>query len=153
VSQGYADRIAREKEANVVFRGPYLNRDIGSVLANIDMIVVPSLWFENSPLTIQEAFACGVPVITANAGGMAEMVRDGIDGLHFRIGDAADLREKLLYVIEHPQVLDTFRRNIPTVNTIARNAAEIRGYYERVAGESPVASINPQPATGIDPSV
>ena len=48
------------------------------------MLVVPSIWWENSPLTIHEAFLAGIPVITANAGGMAEFVRQEISGLLFR---------------------------------------------------------------------
>ena len=69
-------------------------------------------------------------MITADRGGMAELVRDGIDGLHFRLGDSADLREKLLYVIDHPEMLVRLRSNIPSVPEIDRQAAEVRTRYE-----------------------
>jgi glycosyltransferase involved in cell wall biosynthesis len=52
---------------------------------------MPSTWWENSPVVIQEAFAAGRPVICTGIGGMAEKVPDRRAGLHFRRGDAADL--------------------------------------------------------------
>ena len=130
ISESYWRRIHDQHATSVVFHGAYDNQRIGAILASLDVVVVPSLWYENSPLTIQEAFIGGVPVITAGRGGMAELVRDGIDGLHFRLGEVADLREKLLYVIEHPDVLVRFRNNIPSVPDIDRQADDVRSRYE-----------------------
>jgi glycosyltransferase involved in cell wall biosynthesis len=130
ISESYWRRIHDRHGTHVVFHGAYDNRRIGAILASLDAVVVPSLWYENSPLTIQEAFIGGVPVITADRGGMAELVRDGIDGLHFRLGDVADLRDKLRYVVDHPDVLDRLRRNIPSVPEIDRQAADVRTRYE-----------------------
>jgi glycosyltransferase involved in cell wall biosynthesis len=130
VSESYWHRIHERHAGSVVFHGPYNNQRIGEILASLDVVVVPSLWYENSPLTIQEAFIGGVPVITADRGGMAELVRDGIDGLHFRLGDVADLRDKLQYVIDHPDVLARLRSNIPNVPDIDRQAADVRARYE-----------------------
>jgi hypothetical protein len=56
-------------------------------MGDVDWVVVPSVWWENSPLVIQEAFQRGRPVICSDIGGMAEKVADGVDGLHFRAGD------------------------------------------------------------------
>ena len=53
----------------------------------------PSIWWENSPLVIQEAFQHGRPVICSDIGGMAEKVTDGVNGLHFRAGDPDSLAE------------------------------------------------------------
>ena len=54
-------------------------------MSSVDWVVVPSIWWENSPLVIQEAFMHGRPVICSDIGGMAEKVNDGVDGLHFRV--------------------------------------------------------------------
>lgn len=70
-----------EKAGLVRWIGSYEPEQISERMSGIDWVVVPSIWWENSPVTIQEAFACGRPVITANMGGMGEKVRDGIDGL------------------------------------------------------------------------
>ena len=96
----------------------------------MDVVIVPNSWYENSPLTIQETFIGGAPVITADRGGMAELVRDGADGLHFRIGDAASLRERLQSVFENPRLLDELRKNIPKEPEIAAQAAIARTLYE-----------------------
>ncbi len=62
---------------NIIFKGSYDNNTIDEVLNSIDILIVPSTWYENSPLVIQEAFLAGVPVITSEIGGMAELVKDG----------------------------------------------------------------------------
>lgn len=66
------------------------------------VLVVPSMCYEAGPLTVLEAFACGLPVIASNMGSMAETVRDGRTGLLFRPGDAADLAEKVRWAYSHP---------------------------------------------------
>ena len=65
--------------------------------------MVPSIWDENSPLVIHEAQQCGVPIITANHGGMGEYVKDGINGLTHHHRDAEDLRKKMQAAIDNPE--------------------------------------------------
>lgn len=129
ISEKFWRRIKDRATSNVVLHGAYENERISQILAGLDVVVVPSVWYENSPLTIQEAFVARVPVITANAGGMAELVRDGVDGLHFRLGDAADLRAKLRQVAEHPEILERLRRGIPPVPEIEEHAAAMLARY------------------------
>ena len=73
---------------------------MAAVLHDVDVLVVPSMWIENAPFIIREAFAAGVPVIASNLGGMAEMVKDGVDGLLFPPGDAVSLGGCLRRLIE-----------------------------------------------------
>lgn len=129
ISESYWRRVSEGHAGGVVLHGAYDHGRIGAILASLDAIVVPSLWYENSPLTIQEAFIAGVPVITANQGGMAELVRDGVDGLHFTLGDADDLRARLISIIEQPELLDRLRAHVPRVPTIAEQAAVVRAHY------------------------
>jgi glycosyltransferase involved in cell wall biosynthesis len=129
ISRSYWQRIRERAPANVVFHGAYDNADVGDILARLDVIVVPSLWYENSPLTISEAFMAGVPVITAEAGGMAELVQHGVNGLLFRLGNAADLRARLHEVAERPALLDELRRGIPATPDIEQHAAMVREHY------------------------
>jgi glycosyltransferase involved in cell wall biosynthesis len=141
ISESYRRRIEGRRGGRIVFHGAYDNRQIGTLLASLDVVVVPSLWYENSPLTIQEAFIGGVPVVTADQGGMAELVRDGIDGLHFRLGDAADLRDKLRRLAADPGWIDQLRRNIPAVPDIDRQAADVRARYEALVSARPPAQV------------
>ncbi|PKO51997.1 MAG: transferase [Betaproteobacteria bacterium HGW-Betaproteobacteria-20] len=66
-------------------------------------LVVPSIWYENFPRTIVEAFACGLPVIASRIGALAEIVEDGRTGLLFEAGNAADLADKLAWAEAHPE--------------------------------------------------
>ena len=68
---------------------------IPETLVSFDLLVVPSIWEENSPLVIREAFAAGVPVVASRIGGIPEMVADGVGGLLFEPGDADDLAAHL----------------------------------------------------------
>jgi glycosyltransferase involved in cell wall biosynthesis len=65
-------------------------------------LVMPSIWYENFPRTLVEAFACGLPVIASRLGAMAELVVDGETGLLFNPGDATDLAAKLQWAQANP---------------------------------------------------
>jgi len=67
--------------------GPYRPDEIRQRMAHVDWVVVPSIWWENSPMVIQEAFVCGRPVICSDIGGMAEKVQHGKTGLHVPAGN------------------------------------------------------------------
>lgn len=82
------------------------------LLPDLDALIVPSIWFENSPVVIHEAFQAGVPVICSNIGGMAELVRDGVDGLHFEAGSATSLRHVLQSCIRVPERLSQLAQHI-----------------------------------------
>lgn len=77
--------------SHVSHSGPYGRDEVPALMAEVDWVVMPSIWWENAPLVIQEAFQHRRPLIVSNIGGMAEMVRDEIDGLHVRPGDPAAL--------------------------------------------------------------
>ena len=87
---------------SIEFKGGYSNKDIvQEVFSQVDCIVVPSIWSENSPLVIHETQACKVPVITADHGGMKEYVHHKVNGLLFRHRDSNDLTEKMQWAAEH----------------------------------------------------
>ncbi len=121
-----------DKSANVRLMGRFDNTDVGRVLAQVDVLVIPSLWFENSPLTIHEAYLAGIPVVASDQGGMAELVEDGVNGLHFRMGDVVDLRSALQRFLDEPELLPRLRSGIPSVKSIAEDAAAVEAHYERL---------------------
>lgn len=67
--------------------GPYQPYELRSRMANIDWVLVPSIWWENSPMVIQEAYACGRPLLCSDIGGMAEKIQHEITGLHVNTGN------------------------------------------------------------------
>ncbi len=84
--------------------GPYARADVVEMMGRTDWVVVPSVWWENAPLVIEEARMAGRPVICSGIGGMAEMVADGVDGLHVPPGDAAALAETMMRAAEDPEL-------------------------------------------------
>jgi glycosyltransferase involved in cell wall biosynthesis len=121
------------------YMGAVSNDKLADVLADLDLLIVPSVWPENSPLTIHEAYLAGLPVLTSNCGGMAELVEDGRTGLYFRVGDAADLRHQLLRVLHEPTLLERLSRKRVRVKTIDEDAAQMeQRYHALVQRQSPV---------------
>ena len=74
-------------------------------------LVVPSIWYENFPRTIVEAFACGLPVIASRIGALADIVRDGETGLLFEPGNPRDLADKMAWALANPERMAAMGRN------------------------------------------
>lgn len=90
-------------EANddvITFYGPYENHRVLELMSSYDWIVVPSIWWENSPVVIQEAHLVGKPVLCARIGGMAEKVAEGHNGRYFEPGNPSDLARQLACIAE-----------------------------------------------------
>jgi glycosyltransferase involved in cell wall biosynthesis len=77
------------------FFASYRAEELPRLMEQVDWVIMPSIWWENSPVVIQEAFLHGRPPIVGDIGGMAEKVRNGVDGLHFRAGSREDLADRL----------------------------------------------------------
>ena len=91
--------IASNSDVLSVF-GPYDNQRVMELMSNYDWIVVPSIWWENSPVVIQEAHLAGRPVLCARIGGMAEKVRENVNGRYFEPGNPSDLARQLTRIVE-----------------------------------------------------
>lgn len=85
----------------LTYHGPYNNESVLNLMSECDYIIMPSKWWENSPVVIQEAFAARTPIICSNIGGMAEKVVDEVSGLHFPMGDARGLVTALQKASSH----------------------------------------------------
>jgi glycosyltransferase involved in cell wall biosynthesis len=105
--------LAPLKEEGVVrWMGPYSREQLGARMAGVDWVLVPSIWWENSPMVIQEAFTFGRPVICSDIGGMREKVRPGVDGLHVAVGSASAWGETLTKVVSDAALWDSLRAGI-----------------------------------------
>lgn len=127
----YEDELKALAGPAVEFRGKYNPQDVYQLLEEIDCLIMPSIWWENSPMTIHEAFAAGVPVITADVGGMAEQVRHG-GGATFKHRDPQSLRAVLDEIISNPGMLSLMQKTIPAVNSIESFADSILGIYQQL---------------------
>lgn len=113
----------------VQFLGEFDHQDTREIYAGIDVLVVPSIWWENAPLTIREAILTGTPVIASDFGGMADCVHHGKNGLLFQVGDTADLRSKMMYLLEDPVRLEELREKVIPVKTVEQDAADMEQRY------------------------
>ena len=104
--------LVSETERRVTWIGRYDREDLAHHLSQVDWVIVPSIWWENSPLVIQEAFHFGRPVICSDIGGMAEKVDDGVNGLHFRANDPASLAAMMKRAAAEPLLWDRLREGI-----------------------------------------
>ena len=124
----FLERMTARPE-NVQFFGPYGNKCVGKLMGTVDAVIVPSIWWENSPLVIQEALAHGCPVICSDIGGMKEKVRPGLDGFHFQAGSAFALAELLIRLAEDRTQLDLVSTVIRKPPTIAETASITERLY------------------------
>jgi glycosyltransferase involved in cell wall biosynthesis len=98
-------------EQNVFFSGRYDPADSPSLMGSVGWIVVPSIWWENSPVVIQEAQRSGTPLIVSDIGGMAEKVLPEVDGMHFRRASPVDLA-RVIGIAAQPDTRARYGRSI-----------------------------------------
>ena len=132
----FPDYTARLKEQAqglpVQMMGAFDHANAAVVYAEIDVLVVPSLWPENSPLVIHEAFMVGVPVVGARSGGIPGLVRHGVNGLLYDAVSASDLAATLRTLIDDPGRVRHLAAGVPAVKRIENDARDWEARYERV---------------------
>lgn len=131
----FRERVAARLDGScdvVTSFGPYAPEAAGELMRAVDWVVVPSTWWENSPLVIQEAFANGRPVICSDIGGMAEKVGHDRDGLHFRVGDARSLADTIRFAMDTPGLWERLANGIRPVRSMADHLAVLEAEYDRL---------------------
>ena len=98
------------------------------------LLVVPSIWQENAPLVIQEAFLAKTPVIASRIGGIPELVQDHRNGLLFEPGNPLDLYNKIRMIIDTPDYINKLKENIPAVKSIEEDSLELEKIYRSLTG-------------------
>jgi glycosyltransferase involved in cell wall biosynthesis len=139
--QSRLKELIEETRESVTFVGRYDHTQLARHMSNVDWVVVPSIWWENSPLVIQEAFHFGRPVICSDIGGMAEKVTHGVNGLHFRAGDAADLARTLEHAVATPGLWEQLRGGIRPVYRMEEHLASLESLYGALLRKSEVANV------------
>ena len=131
-------------DARIELAGAYQGPEaLTRVLTGLDVIVVPSLWYENSPNVILEAFAHRTPVVVSDLGGMAELVRDGDNGLRFKPGDAGSLAQQLQRLLDEPGLLPKLQAGIDPIKSVAQEMDELEAIYRQVVAGKPAPTVSP----------
>lgn len=124
--------------SRVKFQGKFGREALAQVYSQIDVLVVPSVWYENNPLVLQEAYAAGRPVIASNLGGMAEFTAHEGSGLLFEPGSAAGLAAAMQRLATDPALLARLRAGLPPVRSIEEEVQAIGAIYAEVLAAQPV---------------
>jgi glycosyltransferase involved in cell wall biosynthesis len=116
----------------VTFAGGFAPAQSPEIYSQIDVLVVPSLWPENSPLVIHEAFMAGVPVVGARMGGIVDLVTDQVNGLLYDASSPASLAAALQQLIGDPARVIALGSAAPPIKTVEQDAREWDAVYERL---------------------
>jgi glycosyltransferase involved in cell wall biosynthesis len=122
-------KVAKSGNSNINFLGFQSGRKLLTLISEAMFMVTPSEWYENCPISVLEVLSTGKPVIAANVGGLPELVEDKVNGLIFAMGDAEDLSEKILYLLNNPN--ERKKMGIKAREIIEKNhTSEL--HYERI---------------------
>ena len=128
----YVERLRRSLGEGAHLHGRVPIDEVPDKLDAFDLLVAPSVWWENSPLVILEAQAAGVPVVASNIGGMAELVGHERDGLLFEAGDAGDLTATLERFFREPELLERRSAAAPRPSDMPADVRFHEKLYETV---------------------
>jgi glycosyltransferase involved in cell wall biosynthesis len=122
---------ARARHPHIEFAGRLPHTELYATLDQIDVVVVPSVWYETSALIVQEAAAAHMPVIASDLGALRETtLKNG--GLIFPTSDVGALRSLLQNLIDEPAQLDRLRASLKAPRSIDDHVAEIEAVYHQV---------------------
>jgi glycosyltransferase involved in cell wall biosynthesis len=130
----HRDSLAAKTAADprIKFLPSVPHRELPAVLAEFDMLAVPSQWLETGPLVVLEAQACGVPVLGSNLGGIAELVTPGVDGELVAFSDSEAWAEAIRAAVAG-QLPCLGRKVARPVRTMADAARDMASLYAGLA--------------------
>ena len=141
---GYEARLAAlGAEHGIEIGGALDGEGVAAALASADLLVVPSLWFENRPTVVLEALASGRPCLVADRGGMAELVRPGKEGWHFRLGDPVDLARALRELLLAPARVRALQPDASHLPRFGETVDALVALYDEVLEGGPRAPGGP----------
>ena len=130
---------SRDHNNVIEFLGHKSRDEVTELYNKCKFLVVPSEWYETSGLIIFEAFSFGKPVIASNIGGITELVKDGVRGLFFRMGDSDDLAVKIQYLLDNPDLVSVMGKN---ARIFAEQELGPKIHYEKIMEVYGYASSN-----------
>jgi glycosyltransferase involved in cell wall biosynthesis len=145
----YQEKIMKlaRTDPRISIHKPIPSVEVVSRLRHYDFLAVPSQWLETGPMVALEAFAAGIPVIGWDVGGVAEIVRNGIDGLLIRRG--SDWGEPLSRLAQDPKLREQLKAGVRPPRTSIEVAREMLALYKSLLGPGPAqSSVGPQTALG-----
>jgi glycosyltransferase involved in cell wall biosynthesis len=129
----YAERLQQEAMGlPVSFYDGYPHDQLGAILSQHDVLVMPMIWEETFSILTHEALLAGLPVVAARRGALPDTVQDGINGLLFEPENATDLRRCLACLIDKPGLVERLCPVDVQVKTVDEYATEIASVYREI---------------------
>ncbi|MBN1571034.1 MAG: glycosyltransferase, partial [Acidobacteria bacterium] len=125
-------KTAAAGNRSIRFMGAFPLDQLGQVLSQMDILVVPSQWHENNPRVIQEAFACKIPVIASDVGGISEFVQHERTGLLFRRDSVTELAQIFQRVVSYPSIIEALQANIRPPRTMREEVGDLAKIYQEL---------------------
>jgi glycosyltransferase involved in cell wall biosynthesis len=116
----------------VQFRGTFPSSEMARVLSQMDVLVIPSVWYENSPLVLLDALATKTPVIVSDVEGLTEFISEGETGLSFARGSVDELAAAMRRLVDAPDLLDAMIDKTAYPRTIGDMVADTTLVYQTV---------------------
>jgi len=126
---GYSEELIDGiQDSRVTFHGPFSPTSLGSILAGLDALVVPSIWYENTPFSVLEAQYAGLPILASDLGSLPEIVRNGAGGFLFPAGNARRLGLLMMRIAADPAT--ELAQAPPAPQSINENIVALRAIYQ-----------------------
>jgi glycosyltransferase involved in cell wall biosynthesis len=125
-------KLLAQQDPRIEFKGTFANERIAAILSSLDVLVVPSLWYENSPLVVYSAQAAECPVLASNVPGIAEVVQDEVNGLLVPAGDVLGLAAAIQRLAKDRALLRRLRERAVKPKPIQQYVDELLLAYKQV---------------------
>lgn len=135
----YTRHLRSRATPHVRFWGRLSRAEVWEMLAQADVLLVPSLWYESFGLVVREAFVVGTPVIVSDLGALVEAVRAGVDGLRVPPGDVAAWQAAMARFIQTPALRQSFQESIVPPLTLEAHLGRMAAIYTQVSFTHPAA--------------
>lgn len=124
---------------NIRALGALSGERVRETMAGALAMVLPSIWYENFPRTLVEAFGCGLPVIASRIGALADLVEHRKTGLLFEPGDPASLADAMRWALAHREEMAAMgkaaRAHYEANFTADRNYQQLLAIYQEAIAE------------------
>jgi glycosyltransferase involved in cell wall biosynthesis len=116
----------------IQFMGYFKDEELPGIMSNSSALVIPSTYYENYPLAMITALAYRVPLIVSDIGGMREVIRSGVNGFTFQIGNYNELANIMENIATHPEILQNIRKKIEQPRRIEEEALDYENIYRQL---------------------
>jgi len=153
ISDRFSQRLHElDRRGLVTVGGAFAPDQIGQLLSDVDVAVLPSMWWDCAPLAAAECLAARTPLVVPRLGGLPESIREGIDGLSFAGFDADDLARVLDRLAGEPGLLEQLQANIAPPRAFSDYVDELEAYYTAantagIDAQDPIAANANHPVT------